>query len=109
MSRICVCILMLACGVFAMSGGLVGQEAKKDEKKAQPVKVKGALPPKWGLLGLSDEQKQSIYKVQGKYNDEIDKLEAKIKDLKTTRDKEARAVLTPDQRKKLEEILLGKD
>ena len=114
MFRVCVCILMLACGVFAMSGGLVGQEPKKDDKKVQPGKVqpgkvKGALPPKWGMLGLSDEQKQNIYKIQGRYNEEIDKLEARIKEFKATRDKEARAVLTPDQRKKLEEILLGKD
>jgi Spy/CpxP family protein refolding chaperone len=107
--RVCVCTLMLACGLFLVSGGLVGQEKKKDDKKDPPVKAKGMLPQYWGKLGLSDEQKQNIYKIQGKYNEEIDKLEAKIKDLKATRDKEARAVLTADQRKKLEEILLGKD
>jgi hypothetical protein len=100
---------MLACGVFLVSGGSLGQEKKKDDKKDPPSKVKGMLPQYWGKLGLSDEQKQNVYRIQGKYNEEIDKLEAKIKDLKAARDKEARAVLTADQRKRLEEILLGKD
>jgi hypothetical protein len=104
-----MCILMLACGVFALSGGLLGQEAKKDEKKDPPVKAKGMLPPNWGRIGLSDDQKQTIYKIQGKYGEEIDKLEAKLKELRTTRDKEMKGVLTAEQKKRLEEILIGKD
>ena len=110
MIRVCVCTLMLVSGVFLASSGSLGQEKKKkDDKTDPPAKVKGMLPQYWGKLGLSNEQKQTIYKIQGKYNEEIDKLEARIKELKSTRDKEARAVLTTDQRKKLEEILLGKD
>lgn len=35
-------------------------------------------------------------------------MEAKIKELKGARDKEMKAVLTPEQKKRLEEILLGK-
>jgi hypothetical protein len=58
---------------------------------------------------LTDTQVQDIYKVQGKYAEEISKLDAKIKELKAARDKEERAILTPDQKKRLEEILLGKD
>lgn len=67
------------------------------------------LPQNWGKIGLSDDQKQDIYKIQGKYNAEIDKLEAKIKELKGTRDKEMKGVLSPDQKKKLDDILTGKD
>ena len=111
MPRVRVCVLLA--GLIALSGSLAGQEPKKDDPKAKqgnpPAKAKGILPTKWGQLGLSDEQKQNIYKAQGKYNEEIDKLEEKIKELKATRDKEMRAVLTADQRKKLEELLLGKD
>jgi hypothetical protein len=109
MSRLCVCALLGA--MFVVSGGLVGQEKKKeDAKKDEPVvKAKGMLPPNWGKLGLSDEQKQTIYKIQNKHDAEIEKLEAKIKELKETRLKEMRAVLTADQKKKLEELVLGKD
>jgi hypothetical protein len=106
-----LCALALFVSMVVLSGGLVGQDAKKDDAKKKddpPTKVKGTLPANWGKLGLSDDQKQQIYKVQGKYNEEIDKLEAKIKELKTTRDKEMRGILTADQKKRLEEILTGK-
>ena len=39
----------------------------------------------------------------------LDKLEAKIKEIKGTRDKEMKGVLSADQKKKLDEILTGKD
>jgi len=42
---------------------------KKDDP---PVKVKGFLPMNWGKIGLSDDQKQEIYKIQAKYGGEID-------------------------------------
>lgn len=107
-------LVALLGGLIVLSGGLVGQDKKKDDPKKEEVKkdepkAKGVLPANWKKIGLTDEQVQNIYKVQNKYNDEIDKLEAKIKDLKTTRDKEMRAVLTPEQKKRLDDILTGKD
>lgn len=100
--------------LLVLSGGLVGQDKKddpkKDEKKTDPsVKVKGTLPANWGKLGLSDAQVQEVYKIRNKHNDEIDKLKVKIKDLETARDKESKAVLTADQKKRLDDILTGKD
>jgi Spy/CpxP family protein refolding chaperone len=108
---------MFRASVFALIGGLVllsggfSQEPKKDDpKKDDPaVKAKGMLPNNWKKLGLTDAQVQDVYKIQGKYNGEIDKLEAKIAELKATRDKELKTVLTPEQKKRLEEILIGKD
>jgi Spy/CpxP family protein refolding chaperone len=99
---------LLGC-LGVLYGGSLGQDPKKDDPKKDDVKAKGTLPQNWGKLGLTDDQKQQIYKVQTKYNSEIDKLEAQIKDLKGQRDKEMRAVLTPEQKKRLEEILIGKD
>jgi Spy/CpxP family protein refolding chaperone len=105
-----VCAFALLGAMFVMSGGLIGQDAKKDGKKDDPpVKAKGVLPTNWGKLGLSDDQKQQIYKIQNKYDEEIDKLDAKIKELKAARTKDMKGVLTADQKKRLEEILLGKD
>jgi peptidoglycan hydrolase CwlO-like protein len=113
------CLLALFTGMLVLSGGLVGQDnkakeepkkdVKKDVKNEPPTKAKGTLPPNWKKIGLTDTQVQDIYKVQNKYNDEIDKLEAKIKELKSSRDKEMKAVLTPEQKKRLDEILTGKD
>ena len=111
---------VLFAGLVVLSGGVVGQEPKKDDKKPEdpkkvdkkddsPVKFKGTLPANWKKLGLTDTQVQEVYKLQGKYGDESSKLEAKIKELKATREKEEKAVLTPEQKKRLEDILTGKD
>jgi Spy/CpxP family protein refolding chaperone len=102
-------LLALVSALLVLTGGLVGQDKKDEKKDDPPMKVKGTLPPKWGELKLSDDQKQKIYRIQNKYDAEIDKLEAKIKELKAARTKESVEVLTPDQKKHLEQILLGKD
>lgn len=112
-------LLTLVTALVVLSGGLVGQDPKKDEKKTDDKKVekkddtggkvKGVLPPNWKKIGLTDAQVQDIYKVQGKYNEEIDKHEAKIKELKAARDKDMKAVLTAEQKKRLDDILTGKD
>ncbi|VTR94970.1 Uncharacterized protein OS=Planctomyces maris DSM 8797 GN=PM8797T_26255 PE=4 SV=1 [Gemmata massiliana] len=111
----------LLAGLFAalvvFSGGLVGQETKKDEKKAEKkedkkddaTKYKGTLPTNWRKVGLTDAQVQDVYKVQAKYKDEITKLKAKIAELEANMLKEERAVLTPEQKKRLEELQIGKD
>ena len=94
---------------------MVGWSAKKkkgdgkDPKKEDPpAKAKGMLPTYWGQLKLSEEQKQKVYKVQTKYGDEIEKLEAKIQELKDKRDKERFDLLSADQKKRLEDIIKSK-
>jgi len=102
-----------------VTGGLSGQEnpakkaedpkkeePKKEEPKKEepPAKVKGQLPQNWAKLGLTDEQKDKVYRTNAKYNTEIDKLEAQIEELKKKRDKERAEVLTAEQKKRLEEI-----
>jgi|SRR5579883_2082309 len=112
---------MLRAGLFAvfaavlvLSTGVDGQDKKEEPKKQDtksdtPTKAKGVLPKNWSKLGLTDVQVQEVYKIQNKYNKQIADLDAKIKELKAARDKEEKAVLTPEQKKRLEEILLGKD
>ncbi len=78
---------------------------KEEPKKEDPLtKAKGQLPANWAKLGLTDEQKDKVYRVQMKHNNEIAKLEAQIDDIKKKRDKERAEVLTPEQKKRLEEI-----
>src|SRR6476619_299642 len=96
-----VCAFALLGAMFVVSGGLVGQDAKKGQESKKddpPVKAKGVLPMNWGKIGLSEDQKQQIYKIQNKYDEEIDKLDAKIKDLKAARTKDMKGVLTADQK-----------
>lgn len=101
-------------GLLLVTGGLAGQE-KSAAKKAEPQATKKAaskgrqqLPPYWRQLGLSTEQRQKVYGVQAKYDAEIDKLEAQIKELKDKMRKERLDVLTADQKKKLDDIIRAK-
>ena len=107
------------------AGGLTGQvkkeESKKDDTKKDDTKkddtkttkkeepTKGKLPANWKKLGLSDEQLKDIYRIESKYNVEIDQMQTKVTELKKTRDKEMKGILTPDQKKRLEDIQTGKD
>lgn len=84
------------------------QEPVKGDQKALEAKLRGQLPPYWGKIGLSEEQKQKIYQIQSKYNSEIARLEAQVKELRSKRDQEMRAVLSEEQKKRLEELLLKK-
>ena len=99
-------LALLSC-LLILSTGLVGQDNKAKEEP--PVKVKGTLPANWGKLGLTEKQVQEIYKIRNKANDEITKLRAKITELEAGRDKDSKAVLTAEQKKRLDEILTGKD
>lgn len=98
-------IAVLAVGLFALAGGLSGQEKKDAPKKDEPVpRAKGQLPQNWGKLGLTDEQKQKVYTIDAKFDTEIDELKAKIESLKKKKYLEQLTVLTGDQKKTLEEI-----
>lgn len=101
-------VFAFAAAGFTQAPAKPADPKKDDAKKEDPKTVKGQLPPNWKLLGLTDKQVQEIYKVQGKYNDEIDTLEAKIKELKDKMTKERAEVLTAEQKKRLEEILKEK-
>jgi Spy/CpxP family protein refolding chaperone len=101
----------LAAAMFCGTA-LIGQPpapgtGAKAEPKAEP-KARGQLPQNWKNLGLTDKQVQDVYKIQAKHGEEIDKLEAKIKEHKDQIAKERLEILTPEQKKRLEEILKGK-
>ena len=110
-------LFALLSGLVVLSGSTIGDEPKakpdpkKDEKKEDPPagKLKGVLPPNWKKVGLTDAQVQDIYKVQNKYDTEIDKLQAKIEELKANRTKDMKAILTTEQKKRLDDILTGKE
>jgi hypothetical protein len=87
---------------------LVGGFLLAQEKKDPPTKFRGQLKPNWKQLGLTDEQKNAVYKVQTEYGARIDALEAQIKELKQKQEAEEYKVLTDAQKARLKEILSGK-
>jgi Spy/CpxP family protein refolding chaperone len=76
---------------------------------ADEPKVRGTLYPKWGQIGLTGEQVQQVYKIQAKYKPEVEKLGEQIRDLKRKEKAEAEKVLTPAQKQRLRELLLGEE
>jgi Spy/CpxP family protein refolding chaperone len=97
--------VFLVVAVALLAGPMLQGQDKKDDT---PAKVKGVLPANWGKLGLTDEQKQKVYKVQADYNDKIGVLEKQLKDLKATEKSEMEKVLTDAQKARLAELLKSK-
>jgi Spy/CpxP family protein refolding chaperone len=60
-------------------------------------KPRGRLPAYYGKV-VTDKQREEIYAVQAKFNDEIAKLQQQLETLSTKRDAEIEKVLTDQQR-----------
>jgi len=87
-------IALAAAFAVIVSPWAVGQDPAKAPKDGTNAKMRGQLPPNWGKLGLSDEQKQKVYAAQGKYRDKIDALKKQMADLQDQEKKEMEGVLT---------------
>jgi Spy/CpxP family protein refolding chaperone len=103
--------LFCACAAL-LSVNALGQDTKTKkapvDDDATTTKYRGQLPFYWKELGLTDEQRQKVYKIHNDYNDQIEGLEQKIKELKAKRDKERLEVLSVEQKKRLEAIIRSK-
>jgi hypothetical protein len=100
MTRIRGIIVVLSVALL-LGGGLYGQD------KTDP-KLKGTLPANWGKLGLTDVQKQKVYKIQADFKTKLADLEKQVKDLKEKEKADMLGVLTEEQKKRLREIVVGK-
>lgn len=97
--------MFVGCAAFATAQDV---KPKQPADAEPPVRLRGVLPQYWKQLGLSDDQVQQIYKIQATYNEEIEKLEEQIKALKEKMAKERSAVLTKEQKERLEKIIKDK-
>lgn len=100
LARFLAVLTVLATVVLLSSDGFLLSQDKKDAPK-----VKGQIPQGWGRLNLSAAQKESIYKIQSKYKDEVKKLKDQIAELDAKERKELIGVLTDEQKKLLTEGL----
>jgi hypothetical protein len=64
---------------------------------------KGRLPPNFAKL-VSDAQKKKIYLIESDYAPRVKALRDQLRALTAQEDQEIRAVLTPEQLKKLDEL-----
>ena len=70
------------------------------KKKSDPAR---RVYPYFAQLGLTEEQRESIYKIRAKHAPKVDALEKQLEEVRAQALAEAEKVLTPQQRKMLEE------
>jgi hypothetical protein len=76
------------------------QPAAEKKERAQPA---GRLPNYYSTV-VSPEQREKIYGIQGKYADQIKKLQEQLTALEVQRDAEVEGVLTPEQKDKVAKL-----
>jgi Spy/CpxP family protein refolding chaperone len=104
-------MLRLAVAVGALGLAVVllaGTGASGQDKETTPGRVKGQLPAGWKKIGLTDEQVQRIYTIQGQYRAQIDKLRAELRKVEREERREMFKVLTEDQKAALKRVLESK-
>jgi len=75
--------------------GMLAQEPAKKTARRLPAYYKDVVTP---------AQREQIYAVQEKYNTQIDKLQAQIRELTAKRDADVEKVLTGEQRLRVKAI-----
>jgi hypothetical protein len=85
-------------GPTAAAQPAAGPQAK--QATARPRRV----PAYYGQVGLSSKQREMIYSLQAAYAEQIEELERRLEALKSRRDEEIEAVLTPQQRQRLVQL-----
>jgi hypothetical protein len=94
-------------GLVAIGGWLLAQDPKKDPDKDPTIRVRGTLPPHFKSLGLTDDQKQNVYKLRNRYTAKIDALKQQIHDLQEEEKDALEKLLTEGQKARLRELKLG--
>ncbi len=75
----------------------------KSTGKTAPPDVTHRVPAGYSKLGLTDQQKEKLYKIQAEYYPKIQALEKQVTSLREKREKEFESVLTAPQKRLLAE------
>jgi hypothetical protein len=117
MVRRLVIVAVSATTLLMLSGGLpLSAQEPTSTKSESKVKTKTGrrafdptrrVPMYFGQLGLTDEQKESIYAIQAKEMPKIDALEKQVEDLRGQMLRDCEATLTSAQKQLLEQRRTG--
>jgi hypothetical protein len=94
-------------GVSLLPGVVSRSEPKAPSKlveKTEKAVSAPRLPPYFAQIGLSTDQRARVLKVRQDYAPRIERLEQELADLTSQRDAEVEALLTTDQKSKLESL-----
>ena len=76
---------------------------EQDSKAAASKKLRGRLPAYYGKV-VSTKQREEIYQIQAKFNEQIEKLKEQLATLTTQRDSEVEQVLTDEQQDEIAKL-----
>jgi hypothetical protein len=77
-------------------------KASSTGKNAPPDAIH-RVPAYFSRLGLTDQQRETIYKIEGKYYPRIQAMERQEEELRTKMRSECEGILTPAQKQRLEQ------
>jgi Spy/CpxP family protein refolding chaperone len=103
MRRACAIVVVLVVALL-VGAQTENKDKEKDKKKEDEPKLKGFLPANFAKLGLTDAQKQRIYKIQADSRAKLAEIEKQKAKLKAEEREAIDAVLTPEQAKELERL-----
>jgi Spy/CpxP family protein refolding chaperone len=96
--------LLAFCAVVAAIALLSSGGVNSQEKKDATPKLKGQLPSGWPRLGLTDEQKQEVFKLQDEHKRKVGVFKEQIAFHDAELVKGRLGVLTDEQRRKMREL-----
>ena len=107
-TRIALCTMLasLAIVLACLDRPTTGQDKEAAAKPVAAKKAKkfqGRLPNFYRQV-VDQKQRQTIYKIQAEYAPRIADLKAQLDALTKERDQKVAAVLTPEQRKRVEDL-----
>lgn len=94
----------LAAGILLASHEWTASAQNKEADSADAEGAKRRLPANYGKLKVTGKQRTAIFRIQDKFNEKIDKLEAEIERLKQERDAKCAEALTDEQRAELAKL-----
>jgi hypothetical protein len=90
--------LLVTGSLFAQEPGTTKAPSKSGSAKAKgPRDPSQKVPPYFGQIGITDEQRESIYKIQGRHQAKIDEIEKQIDEIQAQMLAECEGVLTDSQ------------
>ena len=102
-------LAIVIASIILLTGTIGAQDKDKEKDRDNEVPpARGVLPANWGKIGLEQEQKNKIYKIQADYKAKIEPLENQLRELRAKEKTELEAVLTDQQKAKYKEIILSR-
>ena len=104
-------VALLIMTLWIVGSQLTGQESSEAQSPSETeaaesdsAERRSPLPTYYGMIGVSDEQREKLYEIQDRYEVKLEALREQLKALVRERDAELEKELTPGQRLRIAEL-----